>query len=370
MPPLPHDLADTAIVDAGHRRWITLNPIRQMERAAMRAYEIKEAIGIEGIVLNPDRPMPEPGHGEVGIRVRATSLNYRDLLVAKGIYRGGLKPSAIPLSDGAGEVVAVGLGVSRFKVGDRVAGTFFMGWLGGAVSAECTARALGGVTDGMLAEYVVLPETGAIRIPDRLSFEQAATLPCAGLTAWNAVVETSRVKAGETVLLLGTGGVSLFALQFAKLHGARVILTSSSDDKLARAKALGADDVINYRDTPDWDKAVGALTGGRGADLVVEVGGPGTLERSIRSARVGGTVAMIGVVSGAGQIDPRPLISRAIRLQGIYVGSLEMFVAMNAAVTRTALAPVIDRVFPFEGARDTYSHLASGAHFGKVVVTV
>ena len=172
------------------------------------------------------------------------------------------------------------------------------------------------------------------------------------------------------MLLLGTGGVSLFALQFAKLHGARVILTSSSDDKLARAKALGADDVINYRDTPDWDKAVSALTSGRGADLVVEVGGPGTLERSIRSARVGGTVAMIGVVTGAGQIDPRPLISRAIRLQGIYVGSLEMFVAMNAAVTRTELAPVIDRVFPFEDARDAYAHLASGAHFGKVVVTV
>lgn len=336
----------------------------------MKAYEIKQAIGIEGIVLNPDRPKPEPGHGEIAVRVRATSLNYRDLLVAKGSYRGGLKPSAIPLSDGAGEIVEIGAGVSRFKVGDRVAGAFFQGWQAGAVTAEATARALGGGIDGMLADYVVLPETGAIRVPDHLNFEQAATLPCAGLTAWNAIVEMGRVKAGETVLLLGTGGVSLFALQFAKLHGARVILTSGSDDKLARAKALGADDLINYRDTPDWDKAVGTLTGGRGADLVVEVGGPGTLERSIRSARVGGTVAMIGVVTGAGQIDPRPLISRAIRLQGIYVGSLEMFAAMNAAVVQTALAPIIDRVFPFEAARDAYAHLASGAHFGKVVVTV
>jgi NADPH:quinone reductase-like Zn-dependent oxidoreductase len=336
----------------------------------MRAYEIKQAIGIEGLFLNPDRPKPEPGHGEIAIRVRATSLNYRDLMVVKGMYRGGAKPSAIPLSDGAGDVVAVGPGVSRFKVGDRVASTFFQGWPAGPITAEFTARALGAAIDGMLAEYVVLPEFGAIRYPAHLSFEQAATLPCAALTAWNAVVETGCVRAGESVLLLGTGGVSIFALQFAKLHGARVILTSSSDEKLARAQALGADDVINYRNTPDWDKAVGALTDGRGADLVVEVGGPGTLERSLRSVRVGGIVAMIGVVSGAGQIDPRPLIGRAIRLQGIFVGSSAMFAAMNAAVARATLAPVIDRVFPFEAAPEAYAHLASGAHFGKLVVSV
>ena len=233
----------------------------------MRAYELKQPAGIEGIVLNAERPTPKAGHGEIAIRVRAASLNYRDLMVAKGSYRGVLKPSLIPLSDGAGEVVEVGTGVSRFKPGDRVAGAFFPDWQAGTVSAERTARALGGGSlDGMLAEFVVLPETGAIHIPAHLSFEQAATLPCAGVTAWNAVVETARVRAGETVLLLGTGGVSLFALQFAKLHGARVILTSSSNDKLARAKALDADDVINYRDTPDWDKAVTALTGGRGAD--------------------------------------------------------------------------------------------------------
>jgi NADPH:quinone reductase-like Zn-dependent oxidoreductase len=337
----------------------------------MRAYELKQPTGIEGIVLNAERPTPKAGHGEIAIRVRAASLNYRDLVVAKGSYRGVLKPSLIPLSDGAGEVVEVGPGVSRFKPGDRVAGAFFPDWQAGTVSAERTARALGGGSlDGMLAEFVALPETGAIHIPAHLSFEQAATLPCAGVTAWNAVVETARVRAGETVLLLGTGGVSLFALQFAKLHGARVILTSSSNDKLARAKALGADDVINYRDTPDWDKAVTALTGGRGADLVVEVGGPGTLERSIRSARVGGTVAVIGVLSGTGQIDPRPLISRSVRLQGIYVGSLDMFAAMNAAADKAMLAPMVDRVFPFDQARDAYAHLASAGHFGKVVIAV
>lgn len=337
----------------------------------MRAYEIREAIGIEGLVLNADRPAPKAGPGEIGIRVRATSLNYRDLMMVKGSYRGALKPSLIPLSDGAGEVVEVGAGVSRFKVGDRVAGAFFQGWQAGAVSAERTARALGGGNvDGMLAEFVVLPETGAIHIPGHLSFEQAATLPCAGVTAWNAIVETGRIRAGETVLLLGTGGVSLFALQFAKLHGARVILTSSSDDKLARAKALGADDVINYRDTPDWDKAVGALTGGQGADLVVEVGGPNTLERSIRSVRAGGTVVVIGAVGGNGQIDPRPLVSRSVRLQGIYVGSQDMFAAMNAAVSEAALTPVIDRVFAFEQARDAYAHLDGATHFGKVVIAL
>jgi NADPH:quinone reductase-like Zn-dependent oxidoreductase len=337
----------------------------------MRAYEIKDAIGIEGIMLNAERPMPKVGHGEICVRVRAASLNYRDLVVAKGSYRGGLKPSLIPLSDGAGEVVEVGAGVSRFKNGNRVVGAFFPDWQAGAVSLERTARALGGGgLDGMLAEFVVVPETGAIHVPAHLSFEQAATLPCAGVTAWNAVVETARVKAGETVLLLGTGGVSLFALQFAKLHGARVILTSSSNEKLARAKALGADELINYRDTPDWDRAVTALTGGRGADLVVEVGGPGTLERSIRSARVGGMVAMIGALSGTGQIDPRPLISRSVRLQGIYVGSLDMFAALNAAADKAALVPMIDRVFRFDQARDAYTHLAGGSHFGKVVIAV
>ncbi len=336
----------------------------------MRAYEIREAVGVEGIVLNGERPTPEAGCGEIKIRVRAASLNYRDLMVAKGAYRSGTKPSVIPLSDGAGEVVAVGPGASRFKVGDRVAGAFFPDWTAGGIAAERVARTLGGSSDGMLAEYVAVPETGAIAFPYHLSFEEAATLPCAALTAWNAVVETARIRAGETVLLLGAGGVSLFALQFAKLHGARVLLTSGSDAKLARARELGADETINYRETADWDRRVVDLTDGRGVDLVVEVGGPGTLERSIRSTRIGGTVAMIGVVSGPGQIDPRPLISRAVRLQGLFVGSLEMFAAMNAAIAASRLRPVIDAVFPFDRARDAYARLQSGNHFGKIVVAV
>ncbi len=336
----------------------------------MRAWELKEAVGIEGLVLNPERPTPEPGHGEILVRVRAASLNYRDLLIARGAYRSGAQANVIPLSDGAGDVVAVGPAVTRFKVGDRVAGAFFPDWLGGAIRAEAVSRALGGTVDGMLAEFVVLQETGAIAIPEYMSFEEGATLPCAALTAWNAIAEMADVRAGQTVLLLGTGGVSLFALQFAKLHGARAILTSSSDDKLAMAKTLGADEVINYRETPEWHKKVFELTGARGVDLVVEVGGAGTLERSIRSTRVGGVVALIGVVAGSAEVDPRLVMSRAARLQGVIVGSLEMFAAMNAALTLAQLRPVIDRTFPFEEAREAYAHLQSGSHIGKVVIAM
>lgn len=336
----------------------------------MRAYEIREAAGIDGVVLNPERPTPEVGQSEILVRVRATSLNYRDLMIAEGTYRLGAKPNLIPLSDGAGEVVAVGPGVTRFKIGDRVAGAFFPGWLAGAISAEAISRALGGTADGMLAEYVSLPESGAIAIPEHMSFEEGATLPCAALTAWHAVAEMADIRAGQTVLLLGTGGVSLFALQFAKLMGARAILTSSSDDKLAMATTLGADEIINYRQTPDWHKKVVELTGGRGVDLVVEVGGAGTLERSIRSTRVGGAIALIGVVAGTGQIEPRLLMPRAARLQALNVGSLEMFRAMNAALSLAKLRPVIDRVLPFEAAREAYAHLKSGNHIGKVVIAV
>ena len=336
----------------------------------MRAYEVREAIGPEGVVLNPDRPAPESGHGEILVQVRATSLNYRDLMIAKGAYRRAAKPNVIPLSDGAGEIVAVGPGVERFKVGDRVCGAFFPDWAAGAVSADAVERALGGSVDGMLAENVVLRETGAIVPSDHMTFEEAATLPCAALTAWNAVSEIAKVRPGQTVLLLGTGGVSLFALQFAKLHGARAILASSSNDKMALAKTLGADEVINYRKTPEWDKRALELTGGRGVDLVVEVGGANTLERSIRSTRVGGIVAMIGFVAGGGRMDPSLLVSRVVRLQGVYVGSLEMFAAMNAAIGQAKLRPVVDRVFPFEEAQQAYRHLESAAHFGKVVVSV
>ena len=336
----------------------------------MKAYELREAIGVDGLVLNSARPMPEAGHGEILVRVRATSLNYRDLMIARGAYRSGAGPNTIPLSDGTGDVVAVGPGVTRFKIGDRVACAFFPGWLGGEISAEAVSKALGGSADGMLAEYVALHETAAIAIPAHMGFAEGATLPCAGVTAWNAVVEIANIRAGQAVLLLGTGGVSLFALQFAKLHGARAILTSSSDDKLAMAKALGADEIINYRETLDWHKKVLELTGGRGVDLVVEIGGAGTLERSIRSTRLGGAVALIGVVAEPAEMDPRLVVSRGVRLQGVIVGSLEMFAAMNAALTEAELRPVIDRVFPFEEAREAYAHLQSAGHFGKVVITV
>lgn len=333
----------------------------------MRAYEL----GAEAdLVLTSDRPMPVPGRGEILVRMRATSLNYRDLLVRQGRYRGGLQPNLIPLSDGAGEVAASGEGVTAFKPGERVAGTFFPRWTGGAVSAEAVASALGGSEHGVLAEYITLAETAVVAVPDHLSFEEAATLPCAALTAWHAVVECAHIRAGDTVLVLGTGGVSLFALQFARLAGARVLITSSSDDKLARAQALGADGRINYRSTPEWDQEVLRLTGGRGVDLVVEVGGAGTLERSLRAVRVGGTIAVIGVLSGAGTIDPRPLLGRSARLQGIYVGSREMFIAMNRAIAAHALHPVIDRVFPFDEAPQAYAHLAAAGHFGKVVISV
>lgn len=334
----------------------------------MRAYEVREARGIEGIALNSARPQPEPGFAEVLIRVGAAAMNYRDLLVAAGRYGAATKPSVIPVSDGAGEVVAVGAGVTAFKPGDRVAGAFFPRWVAGPISAEVTKSVLGGSVDGMLAEYVALPESGVVAVPDHLTFEEAATLPCAGVTAWNAIVNLGRVHGGQTVLLLGTGGVSMFALQFAKLHGATVIQTSGSEEKLESARALGADSTLNYRAVTDWDAEVLKLTGGKGVDLVVEVGGPGTLQRSMRAVRVGGTIVMIGLVAGTGEVNPMPLVSRAIRLQGVYVGSRQDFVDMNAAMSASALRPVIGSTFDFDRALDAYRHLAAGAHFGKVVI--
>lgn len=336
----------------------------------MKAYELREAIGAEGLVLNLKRPEMEAGPGEVKIKVHATSLNFRDLLVAGGKYPARQDSSLVPLSDGAGEVVAVGKGVTCFKVGERVAGAFFQGWSRGLIPADVALHALGGTADGMLSEYVVLPEGGVVHTPGHLTFAEAATLPCAGLTAWNAVVEAGRIRAGDTVLLLGTGGVSMFALQFAKLHGAKVIIASSSDRKLAQAKALGADMLINYRTTPDWEQEVLNATGGDGVDMVVEVGGAGTLEKSIQSVRIGGFIAIIGVLAGLGQIDPRPIIGRAVRLQGIFVGSQEMFAAMNRAISLAKLKPVIDRTFSFEDAKQAFAYQASGAHFGKIVIKV
>lgn len=335
----------------------------------MKAFQLRETCGIGGLVLRKDLEQPEPGPGEVLIRVRANSLNFRDFIVAHGQYPVGVKPFAIPLSDGAGEVVTVGQGVKAIQAGDRVTGAVFPDWISGPLTEEIFQRSLGGPVDGMLAEYVVLPERAVIPFPAHLSYEEAATLPNAGVTAWHALVEAGQIHAGQTVLLLGTGGVCLFALQFAKLHGATVIQTSSSDEKLERAKAMGADHLINYQNTPDWDKEVMRLTGGRGVDIVVEVGGANTLERSLRAVRFGGIIALIGVISGFGQIDPLPLMQRSIRLLGVNVGSVEMFHAMNRAIAASGLRPVIARTFTFDHATYAYHYQQAPDHIGKTVIT-
>jgi NADPH:quinone reductase-like Zn-dependent oxidoreductase len=316
-----------------------------------------------------ERPEPRPGPGEVLIRVRACSLNYRDLLIMKGLYNKKLPLPLVPLSDGAGEVTAVGGGVTRVRVGDRVASCFMPAWIDGEPTEAKAKSALGAGGTGMLAEYVVLPAEGVVRVPDHLSDEEAATLPCAAVTAWHALVTEGGVKAGDVVLTQGTGGVSVFALQFAKLLGARVIATSSSDAKLERVRQLGASDGINYKTTPEWGGKARELTG-PGVDHVVEVGGAGTMPESMRAVRMGGRISLIGVLSGAGQFNPTPVLMKNLRVQGIFVGSREMFEAMNRAVALHKMRPVIDRVFPMSEARAALHHMESGAHFGKVVIRV
>jgi NADPH:quinone reductase-like Zn-dependent oxidoreductase len=268
-----------------------------------------------------------------------------------------------------GEVVEVGTGITQFKPGDRVAGTFFQNWTGGRMPSDAAHNSLGGMVDGMLTEYALLNEVGAIKISSHLSFEEAATLPCAAVTAWSALIETGRIKAGETVALLGTGGVSCFGLAFAKMHGAFVFVTSSSDEKLARAKALGADAVINYGATPDWDDEIRKQTD-VGVDHVLEVGGANTLEKSMNAVRPGGSIYVIGALAGAGSINPRMINRKGIRLQGIHVGSRDMFADMNRAIALHKLKPAIDRVFGFDEANAAYAHQQSGRHFGKIVITV
>ncbi|MFN0030302.1 MAG: zinc-dependent alcohol dehydrogenase family protein [Acidimicrobiales bacterium] len=309
---------------------------------------------------------PQPGPGQVLVRVRATSLNYRDLVIA-GSSRSGI----IPLSDGAGEVMAVGDGVRSVAPGDLVAGTFFADWPAGRITADVHRSALGGAIDGMLAELVVLPEHGVIRAPRGWSAAQTATLPCAALTAWNALVEGATVRAGQTVVLLGTGGVSVFGLQLASMMGARTIITSSSEEKLERMLQLGADATINYQAHTNWSDIVLAETGGSGADVILEVGGAGTLLQSIAATRYGGQIALIGMLSGmAGEMNPRSLVARSVDLRGIYVGSREMFADMVAAIDANGLDPIIDRSFAFEDAAAAYVYLRSQAHIGKVVIEV
>jgi NADPH:quinone reductase-like Zn-dependent oxidoreductase len=332
----------------------------------MKAVELQNTFGIDSLVV-VERPQPRPGAGQALLKMRAFSLNYRDLLVVKGLYNPKLRLPLVPLSDGVGEVVALGDGVTRVKTGDRVAGLFVQKWLAGEPT-EATARSSlgGGGADGILAEYVVLDQDGVVPVPAHLTDEEAATLPCAAVTAWHALITAGRLQPGDSVLVQGTGGVSLFALQFARLAGARVLATSSSDAKLERARQLGAADGINYKTTPDWDERVRALTGGTGVDHVVEVGGAGTLGKSLRAVRIGGTISLIGVLSGGGQVNPMPILMKSVRVQGIYVGSRDMFEAMNRAIALHQLRPVVDRVFPFAEIKEALRYLESGSHFGKV----
>lgn len=334
----------------------------------MKAYEIRSPDGIDALHL-AERPEPEPGPGQVLVEVRASSLNYRDLATVLDPEPRGIVYPRVPNSDAAGVVIALGKNVTGWQPGDRVAGTFFQRWPGGGISTLAMASALGGAIDGVLQERIVLAEDGLVPVPPHLSFTEAATLPCAALTAWHSVVEVGRVSAADTVLVLGTGGVSIFALQLARLHGARAIVTSSSDEKLEQALALGAWETVNYRRTPQWQQRVLDLTDGRGVDHVVEVGGAGTLERSVESVRVGGSIGLIGVLTG-GEVNPVAVMRKSVRLQGIYVGSREMFERMNRAVAAHALRPVIDRTFDFDDARAAFHHMRSAGHLGKVVVSL
>jgi NADPH:quinone reductase-like Zn-dependent oxidoreductase len=333
----------------------------------MRAAIIPQ-FGLDHLTL-ADRPEPTPGPGQVLVAVKAVSLNYRDLLVARGQYNPRMPLPRVPCSDAAGEVLAVGDTVLSVKPGDRVCGTFCQDWADGPLSEAAAKSALGGALDGVLAEKVVLHEAGVVPIPSHLSFEEASTLPCAAVTAWNALT-IDFDPAGKTVLLQGTGGVSIFALQFAVALGAKVLITSGSDDKLARALGMGATAGVNYKQTPDWEKWARQQTNGVGVDLVVEVGGAGTLERSVKATRHGGRIAVMGVLAGGGGFDPVSMFMKGITLRGVFVGSRAMFEAMNATISTHAIRPVIDRVFPFDDFPSAFRHLESGSHFGKVVIRV
>lgn len=333
----------------------------------MKLYRLHQP-GIDALALS-EEDVPRPGPGQALVRVHATSLNYRDLMTVSGRYaRGAPLPGLVPLSDGAGEVIEVGPGVTRVAAGDRVAGIFMQRWIAGRITPDASASALGGAIHGMMAQYVALDAEGLVHIPPHLTYEEAATLPCAAVTAWHALAEHARTRAGETVLVQGTGGVSIFALQFARLFGARVIATSSSDDKLARALALGASDGINYRTTPEWQDEAVALTGGAGVDEIVEVGGAGTFARSLAAVRLGGSISLIGVLTGAAEVNPTGIMRKSLSVRGIYVGSREMFEDMNRAIAAHRLHPVIDRVFPFADAKAAFRHMEAAGHFGKIVI--
>lgn len=336
----------------------------------MRAVEIRGSFGLDNLAL-VERPDPRPGAGQALVRLRAASLNYRDLLTAEGKYNPKQKLPLIPCSDGAGEVVEVGEGVTRVAPGDRVCAIFAQRWIAGAPTRDKLRSTLGGPLDGTLAELAVFDQEGLVKVPEHLSDEEAATLPCAAVTAWSALVTEGGVTAGDTVLVQGTGGVSLFALQLAKLLGARVIATSSRDEKLARAREMGAAEGINYKETPEWGVRAKELTGGLGVDHVVEVGGAGTLQQSLRAVRFGGTISLIGNLAGTRtELLLTQIFMQRIRVNGILVGHRESFEAMSRAMALHGVHPVIDRIFPLEEARAAFDHMAAGEHFGKIVITI
>ena len=334
----------------------------------MKTWQINR-FGIEALEL-VERPVPRPGPGEVLVRWRAQSLNYRDLVMVQGSYLPDLPFPYTPLSDAAGEVAAVGEGVTAWKSGDRVIGHYIQSWLEGPPTPENLRLSLGGtMLPGVLSEYSTLPENGLVPLPAHLSFEEGSTLPIAALTAWNALFARGNLPPGSTVVLEGTGGVSLFGLQLARAAGLRTIITSSSDEKLARARVLGADETINYRTTPQWSQRVRELTGDRGADLVLEVGGPATFSEALRAVGLDGRIAVIGFLSGSAlQLDVIELISRLVTVHAVRVGSRADFLRLLQALGQSRLQPPIDRVFPFTEVPAAFHHLAQAAHFGKIVI--
>ena len=333
----------------------------------MKLFEL-QAFGLENLVL-AERPMPEPAADEVLVRIRAVSLNFRDQLVIQGKYNPRMKLPRVPLSDGAGEVVSLGTSVTAWKPGDRVVLPFFPAWLNGELTAEKAASGLGGDVDGLLREFAVVKAEALLPIPAHLSFEQAAELPCAAVTAWNGLFVSGNLQPGQTLLLQGTGGVSLFGLQFGAIAGANIIILSSSDAKLDRARAMGAQHTINYRETPEWEKRVREITSGRGVDLTLEVGGAGTLAKTLKATAYAGQVSLIGVLAGiSGDINLGQILHKALCVRGIYVGSRSMFQAMNKTITDYRLEPVISHLFPFDQAVAAFRHFEAEQHFGKVVI--
>lgn len=336
----------------------------------MRVFQIEGDWGFDNLNISK-RPEPEPGRGQVVVAMRMASLNARDLIVPeRGYGRATGELPLIPVSDGVGEVVGVGEGVTRVAVGDRVCPTYFQNWTGGAPTPERFASALGGPLDGVMADLVCLSQEGVVKVPEYLTDAEAATLPCAALTAWSAIVTHGQTRAGDRILVQGTGGVALFALAFAKMHGAHVTVISSSDDKLARVRSMGADETINYRETEDWARASRAITADRGGyDNIIELGGAKTLPLSLRAVRPGGTLSMIGVLSGLNiEASLGPIVARQVRLQGVTVGHRDGFEAMLAAMAQHQMRPVLGETFAFEDLKPALDHLRQGGHFGKTLI--